>query len=154
MRARLFFCLVVLLSCVKRINPDPGDSRTSVSGVPLRFGQPQELPEGTQIIWDFADGTPPQQGATVVHAFQKAGVYTVVETVRDKDGQSRTARTHASIRKREIPMAVPADVRASLIVPSPWTRLAVHREVAAKLSLIPLFDEVARTATDALGFDV
>ena len=44
MRTRLFFCLLLAISCVKRINPDPGDSRTTVSGVPLRFGQPQQLP--------------------------------------------------------------------------------------------------------------
>jgi hypothetical protein len=99
MRTRLFCCLMVLLSCVKRINPDPGDSRTSVSGVPLRFGQPQELPEGTQIIWDFADGTPPQQGVTVVHAFQRASVYTVVETVRDRTAR-RTARTRVDPQAR------------------------------------------------------
>ena len=154
MRTSLVFCLLVLLSCAKRINPDPGGSRTSYSGVWLRFGQPQELPEGTQLLWDFGDGTPPQEGATVVHAFPRAGVYTVVETVRDKDGQTRSARTHVAVLKRTVPMAVPADVRASLMVPSPWTRIAVHREVAAKLSLGSFFDEVARTVGDAAGFDV
>ncbi len=154
MRTRLFFCLLLAVSCVKRINPDPGDSRTTVSGVPIRFGQPQELPEGTQIVWDFGDGTPAQQGASVVHAFPKPGVYTVVETVRDKDGQTRSARTHAAILKRPVPMALPADLRASLLVPSPWARLAVHREVAGKLALGGFFDDAARGASDALGFDV
>jgi hypothetical protein len=154
MRTPLICCLLVLLSCAKRINPDPGDSRTTYSGVWLRFGQPQELPEGTQILWDFGDGTPAQQGATVVHAFPRAGVYTVVETVRDKDGQSRSARTHVAALKRTVPMAVPADVRASLLVPSPWARIASHREVAAKLSLGSVFDEVARTVSEAAGFDV
>jgi len=82
MRTRLLCCLLVLLSCAKRINPDPGGSRTTWSGVPVRFGQPQEIPEGTQILWDFGDGAPPQQGVSVVHAYPRAGVYTVVETVR------------------------------------------------------------------------
>src|SRR3954468_3354025 len=154
MRTSLVCCLLVLLSCAKRINPDPGDSRTTYSGVWLRFGQSQELPEGTQILWDFGDGTSPAQGATVVHAFPRAGVYTVVETVRDKDGQSRSARTHVAVLKRTVPMAVPADVRASLLLPSPWTRIAAHREVAAKLSLGAVFDEIARTVGDAVGFDV
>ena len=147
-------CLLVLLSCAKRINPDPGESRTSYSGVPLRFGQPQEIPEGTQILWDFGDGTPQQTGATVVHTFPRAGVFTVVETVRDKDGQTRTARTHVVALKRAVPMAVPADVRAALLVPSPWARMAVHREVAGKLSLGSFFDDVAGTVSDAAGFDV
>lgn len=154
MRTRLLCCLLVLLSCAKRINPDPGASRTTYSGVSLRFGEPQEVPEGTQILWDFGDGTPPQQGASVVHAFPRAGVYTVVESVRDKDGQIRSARTHVAVLRRPVPMAVPPDVRASLLVPAPWARMAVHREVAAKLSLGSFFDEVARAVSEAVGFDV
>jgi PKD domain-containing protein len=154
MRTRLLCCLFVLLSCTKRITPDPGGSRTTYSGLSLLFGEPQELPEGTQILWEFGDGTPAQQGASVVHAFPRAGVYTVLETVRDKDGQTRSARTHVAVLRRTVQMAVPADVRAALLVPAPWARMPVHREVAAKLSLGSLFDEVARTVSEGVGFDV
>jgi len=154
MRTRQLCCLLVLLSCAKRINPDPGGSRTTWSGVPVRFGQPQEVPEGTQILWDFGDGAPPQQGVSVVHAYPRAGVYTVVETVRDKDGQTRSARTHVAVLRRTVPMAVPPDVRAAFMVPSPWARMAVHREVADKLALGTLFGDLARALSEGTGFDV
>ena len=98
MRTRLLSLLAVAVavSCVKRINPDPGEQRTTLSGLFLRFGEAQEVPEGTKILWDFGDGTPQQEGATVMHAFPRAGVFTVVETILDKDGKSRTARTHVT----------------------------------------------------------
>src|SRR3977135_1365021 len=104
MRTRLLCCLLVLLSCAKRINPDPGGSRNHCTGGPVACGQPQEIPEGTQILWDFGDGTPPQQGVSVAHAYPRAGVYTVVETVRDKDGQTRSARTHVVALRRVVPL--------------------------------------------------
>src|SRR6185295_6923125 len=98
MRARLLICLVALLACVKRITPDPGGARTTYSGVTLRFGE--------------------QQAASVVHAFPRSGVYTVVETIRDKDGQTRSARTHVTALRETVQMAVPADARAALMVPA------------------------------------
>lgn len=156
MRTALVFCAVLLAAgCVKRVAPSPGEDRTILSGVPLRFGQAQELPEGTTITWDFGDGTPPQTGAVVDHAFPHAGagVYTVVETVHDKDGQVRSARTHVVALRRSVPMAVPADVRAVLMMERPWERVQVHREVAGKLSLGAFFDEVAGTVSEAAGFD-
>ena len=119
MRARLLICLVALLACVKRITPDPGGARTTYSGVTLRFGEQQAVPEGTRILWDFGDGTPEQEGASVVHAFPRSGVYTVVETIRDKDGQTRSARTHVTALRETVQMAVPADARAALMVPTP-----------------------------------
>jgi hypothetical protein len=154
MRIRLLCCLLVAVSCAKRINPDPGADRTTYSGVWLRFGEAQEVPEGVQILWDFGDGTAPGAGPTVNHAFPRAGVYTVVETVQDKDGQTRTARTHVTALKRTVPMAVPADVRATLMVPAPWKRMAVYREVAARLSLGATLDELARAIGGGAGFDV
>src|SRR5260370_13893988 len=154
MRTRLVLCAVLLTAgCVKRVAPSPGEDRTTLSGVSLRFGQPQELPEGTTITWAFGDGTPPQTGAVVDHAFGDAGVYTVVETVHDKDGQVRTARTHVVALRRSVPMAVPADVRGVLMMERPWERVQVHREVAGKLSLGAFFDEVARTVSEAAGFN-
>src|SRR6266478_5946260 len=124
MRTRLLLCLLVLLSCAKRINPEPGESRTTYSGVPVRFGEQQQIPEGAEILWDFGDGTPQEKGASVIHAFPRAGVYTVVETIRHADGQTRSAR------------------------------MPVHREIAAKLSLDAALAELARSVSEAAGFDV
>ena len=83
MRIRLLCCLVVAVSCAKRINPEPGNDRTGYSGVWLRFGEAQEVPEGVQVLWDFGDGSPQIAGPTVNHAFPHAGVYTVVETIKE-----------------------------------------------------------------------
>ncbi|HTO98018.1 MAG TPA: PKD domain-containing protein [Myxococcales bacterium] len=154
MRIRLSCCLLLALSCAKRINPDPGADRTTYSGVWIRFGEAQPVPEGVQVLWDFGDGTAQGQGVSVTHAFPRAGVYTVVETIRDKDGQSRTARTHVTALKRTVQMAVPGDVRAVLLVPSPWQRMAVHRESADRLSVGALLDEMARAVGAGAGFDV
>jgi len=151
---RVVFCLLVLLSCVKRITPDPGGDRTTYAGVPLRFGEAQQVPEETRIFWDFGDGRPPQQGPSVVHSFSRAGVYTVVETIKDKDGQVRSSRTHVTALRRTVPMALPGDVRAALLVGTPWLRMAVHREVAAKLSMGSFFDDLARSVSEGAGFDV
>jgi hypothetical protein len=153
MRTRLFCCLLVLLSCAKRINPEPGESRTTYSGVPLRFGEQQQVPQGAEILWEFGDGTQ-EKGASVVHAFPRAGVYTVVETIRHPDGQMRSARTHVVALRRPVPMAVPPDVRASLLVATPWARMPLHREIAAKLSLDAALNELARSVSEAAGFDV
>lgn len=155
MRHLPLVCLAAVLatSCIKRVAPSPGEDRNTLSGVPLRFGQPQELPEGTAISWDFGDGTQPQSGAAVGHAFPRAGVFTVVETVKDKDGQTRTARTHVVALRRPVPMAVPGDARAVLYMERPWGRVTTHREVAGKLSLGAFFDEAARMVSEAAGFD-
>jgi hypothetical protein len=154
MRTRLLCCLLLALSCAKRINPDPGADRTTYSGVWLRFGEPQQVPEGVEVLWDFGDGSPQKAGPAVIHAFPRAGVYTVVETIKDKDGQTRSARTHVTALKRTVPMAVPAGVRAALMIPSPWKRMAVHREVAARLSLGGALEELSRALGGGAGFDV
>src|SRR5437868_1951857 len=143
MRIGLLFCAAAILatSCIKRVAPNPPDERTTVNGVPLPFSERAELPEGTQVVWDFGDGTPPVTGAQVQHVFARAGVYTIVETIQDKDGQSRSARTHVAALLRTLPMAVPGDVRAALLLPAPWKKVALHRELAGKLSLGGFFDE-------------
>jgi hypothetical protein len=154
MRARLLICVIAILACVKRITPDPGGTRTAYSGVALRFGEQQAVPEGTRILWDFGDGTPEQEGPSVVHVFRRSGVYTVVETIRDKDGQTRSARTHVTALRQTVQMAVPADARAALMVPTPWSRMAIHREVAAKLSMAGFLDDLAGSVSAVVGFDV
>jgi hypothetical protein len=143
----------LLCSCVKRVAPDPGDDRRTLSGVPLAFGQAGGLPEGSEAQWDFGDGTPKATGASVLHAFPHAGVFTVIETIVDHDGQSRSGRTHVIAARRDVAMAVPEHVRSVLLAQRPWARIEVHRAVAEKLSLGPLFDQVAKTIADAAGFD-
>jgi hypothetical protein len=155
MRTRLLCCVAAALatSCIKRVSPTPPDERTTYSGIALPFGQQGEIPEGSTVIWDFGDGTPPVTGLRVSHAFGPAGVYTIVETIQDKDGQTRTARTHVAALLRTLPMAVPGDVKAALLLPSPWTKVPLHREVAGKLALGNFFDEMARSVSVAAGFD-
>src|SRR3954462_13326706 len=107
MRTRLSTVAAALLlcSCIKRVNPDPGGDRSAVSGAWLRFGQEEALPEGSEAQWDFGDGTPQQKGVAVTHAFPRAGVYTVVETIVDKDQKTRSARTHVAVLRRDVAMA-------------------------------------------------
>ena len=156
MRNRLLLGVAAVLasSCIKRVAPTPPDERSSTSGAPLAFAESAELPEGSQVIWDFGDGTPPVAGARINHAFLRAGVYTIIETIQDKDGKTRTARTHVVAKLRALPMAVPGDVRAALLLPSPWAKVPLHRQVAGKLGLGGFFDEVARTVSEAAGFEV
>ena len=154
MRNRFLLCAAFLLasSCIKRVAPDPGADRAAYAAVPIAFGQREAVPEGSEVVWDFGDGTQ-ATGMQVTHAFPRAGVYTIVETIRDKDATTRTARTHVVAARRTVPMAVPGDVRAALMLPAPWKKVALHREIAGKLSLGAFFDEVARTVSDAAGFD-
>jgi hypothetical protein len=155
MPTRLLRCALAVLaaSCVKRVAPSPGADRTVYAGTPVAFGEPANVPEGTEIIWDFGDGTPPAKGPQVRHAFPRAGVYTIVETVKDKDGEVRTARTHIAALRRSVPMAVPGDVRAALVLEHPWSKIPVHREVAGKLALGNFFDDMAHAISEAIGFD-
>jgi PKD repeat protein len=144
---------VLVCSCIKRVAPNPGEDRRAWSGAAVRFGQAEELPEGTEAQWDFGDGTPQAKGTVVAHAFPRAGVYTVVETIVDKDAKSRSARTHVIVVRRDVAMAVPAQIRAVLLAQKPWAHVDVHRQVAQKLSLGSVFDEVAQSIADAAGFD-
>jgi|GEM_PF-1309027 len=153
MRKALIVALVFSAACVKRIAPSAGEDRTALSGVVQQFGQAQEVPEGTKISWDFGDGTAPASGPSVSHAFPRAGAFTVTQTVTDRDGQERRSMAQATVLRRSVPMAVPPDVRAALILAYPWSRIAVHQAVANRLALRPVFDETARAFNEALGFD-
>ncbi len=152
---RLLLCAALCLasSCIKRVAPGAIDDRVTTSGVPATFGQPRALPDGTQVLWDFGDGTPQATGAEVVHAFPHAGAFTITQTLRDRDGQKRTATAHATVKARTVAMAVPADVRGALVVPRPWGRLSQHRRTAERLALGSFYDEVVRTLSEGLGFD-
>ena len=155
MRNRLLLCVAAVLAsaCIKRVGPTTIEERTATSGQPLAFNEPADLPEGSQVVWDFGDGTPPGTGPRVSHAFLRAGIFTIVETIQDKDGKVRTGRTHVVSNLRTLTMAVPGDVRAALLVPAPWAKVPLHRQVAGKLGMGGLFDEVARTVGEAAGFD-
>ncbi|MBT8351024.1 MAG: PKD domain-containing protein, partial [Deltaproteobacteria bacterium] len=57
-------------------------------------------------IWNFADGTPHQQGARVFHTFAKGGNYPVILTVDDGTGLSNARSTSSiSVRVNEAPVA-------------------------------------------------
>ncbi len=153
---RLLLCAALCLvsACIKRVAPGALEDRVTTSGVPLTFGQPRALPDGAQVLWDFGDGTPQASGPVVEHAFPHAGAFTITQTVRDKDGQQRTSSAHATVKARTVAMAIPADARGALVVPRPWARLQQHRRTAERLSLGGFYDEVVRTLSDGLGFDV
>ncbi|MFL5312851.1 MAG: PKD domain-containing protein, partial [Myxococcales bacterium] len=145
--------LLSCAACARHVTPAPGEDRTVVSGVPVAFGSEQDLPKGTRVVWDFGDGAPPAEGSRVEHAFPRAGVYRVTETVVDPGGQKLTAAVKATVLRRAVPAAIPPDVRAAWVQERAWDRVAVHRATAAKLALTDMFDETAAELSDALGFD-
>ena len=154
MRIRLACAAALLLAaCVKRVAPSAVEDRTVVSGVPTEFGSPADLPEGARIEWDFGDGTPPAAGPAVKHAFPRSGTFTVTEAVVDPDGQKRSTTAKVTVLRRSVPSALPNDARAALIEEMPWRRMALHRETATRLGMRDVFDDTARTLSDALGFD-
>lgn len=153
MRLALAACAALLCAaCVKRIAPSAGDDRTVGSGVPQRFGEDQEVPSGTTVTWDFGDGTPPQPGAQVVHAFPRAGAFVVTETVRTGSEQ-RTSSARITVLRRTVPRAVPADARGAFIAERPWVRARLARAVARRMGLGDLYDETASAVNEAVGFD-
>lgn len=153
MRLALAACAALLCaSCVKRIAPSAGDDRTVGSGIPQRFGSDQEVPAGTTVTWDFGDGTPPQPGPQVLHAFPRAGNFVVTETVRTAEGL-RSSTAHVTVLRRSVPMAVPADVRGVFIAQKPWARAKVARAAARRMGLGDLYEETVGTVNDAIGFD-
>jgi PKD repeat protein len=144
--------LLVCAACAHRVTPSAGGDRTVVSGVPVVYGSEQQPPKGTRVVWDFGDGTPEVEATRVEHAFPRAGTFRVTQTVTS-DGEKQSAMSTATVLRRPVAAAVPADVRAVWIQEHPWDRVALHRATAAKLGLADVFDETARELSDALGFD-
>jgi hypothetical protein len=136
-----------------RVGAYAGEDRTVQSGVPVKFTGPAELPEGTQVLWDFGDGTQ-AKGTVVEHSFPRAGQFTVTQTILDKDGEKRTATARVSVLRRSVPMAVPPDARAALVAQWPWARVSMQREIAARLGLRDFYESIARNLSEAVGFDV
>ncbi|MFL5251135.1 MAG: PKD domain-containing protein, partial [Myxococcales bacterium] len=143
---------LVCVACVKRVAPSAVEDRTVVSGVPTSFGSPADLPAGVKITWDFGDGTPQVSGPTATHAFPRAGAFTLTETV-DQGGEKQSVTAKVTVLRRAVASAVPGDARAALIQEMPWHRMALHRETATRLGMRDVFDDTARTLSDALGFD-
>jgi hypothetical protein len=143
---------LVCVACVKRVAPSAVEDRTVVSGVPTSFGAPADLPQGVKITWDFGDGTPPVSGPAATHAFPRAGAFTLTETV-DQGGEKQSVTAKVTVLRRAVASAVPGDARAALIQEMPWHRMALHRETATRLGMRDVFDDTARTLSDALGFD-
>src|SRR3954470_19970962 len=154
MRIRLACAAALLLAaCVKRVAPSAVEDRTVISGVPTEFGSSADLPEGARIEWDFGDGTPKVAGPVVSHSFPRSGTFTMTETVVDPDAQKRSITAKVTVLRRSVPSALPSDARAALIQEMPWRRMALHRETATRLGMRDVFDDTARTLSDALGFD-
>jgi hypothetical protein len=148
-------CAALLLcaACARRVAPAPGEDRTVASGVPVTYGSQQDLPQGTRVVWDFGDGTPPVEGSRVEHAFPRSGTYRVTQTVLTAEGEKRSASANATVLRRPVAAAVPPDVRAVWIQERPWDRVTLHRATARKLGLLDVFEESSRELSEALGFD-
>jgi PKD repeat protein len=52
---------------------------------------------GANYSWDFGDGSPKTTGPSVVHAYHKAGTYSVTLTVIDRGGNSATLSQTISV---------------------------------------------------------
>ena len=147
-------CVLGSIGCIKRIAPAPGEARSATSGEPVTFTGPQDaLPEGSQVHWEFGDGSPEAAGPEVSHAFPRAGRFTVTQSIVDKDGERRRATTSVLVKRRGVAAAVPADARAALILERPWARVAVPREAARRAGFGEFFDQTAHDVSAAFGFD-
>ncbi len=154
MRIRLLCCAVLFssLACIHRVAPGATPIASAPAGTEVKLGEPQLLPEGTSVHWQFGDGTPEQVGAQVTHVFPHAGDFTVVETVQDKDGEKRSLELHAMITRRGVAQAIPADARSALILERPWARFEVQRKAAERVGLGELFHQTDRDFSDLFGF--
>ena len=95
---------------------------------------------------------PSSIGAQVHHRFPRAGNFTVVETVEDKDGQKRSAEVQVQITRRAVASAVPADARSTLILERPWAHVEEQRKAAERVGLGELFNETDHEFSDLFGF--
>jgi hypothetical protein len=146
-------CVLGSIGCIKRVAPVAGEARSAASGEPLSFTGPKDLPEGSQVRWEFGDGSPEAAGPEVSHSFPRAGRFTVTQSVVDKDGEKRSATTSVLVKRRGVAAAVPADARAALILERPWARVAVQREAARRAGFGDFFDQTAHDVSAAFGFD-
>lgn len=117
-RALWTFCLVVAAlvgpGCRRAVRPEVGEARTVEAGVPVGFGS--EARDAPVVTWDFGDGTPPEQGARVSHAFPSAGTYTVRALGKgERDEVLDSARV--TVVPRPVLRAIPADAEVAVFFP-------------------------------------
>ncbi|HYG73865.1 MAG TPA: PQQ-dependent sugar dehydrogenase [Planctomycetota bacterium] len=63
-------------------------SSVAAAGVPVLFSATASSPSALSWNWNFGDGTESSQAESVSHVYTQAGVYTVVLTLVDDQGQS------------------------------------------------------------------
>ncbi|HYO59443.1 PKD domain-containing protein [Archangium sp.] len=111
-----FFLVAVALvgpGCRRAVRPEVGGERTVEAGVPVGFGS--EARDAPVVRWDFGDGSPPQQGARVSHAFPRAGTYPVRALEKDKDEVLASATV--TVVPRPVLRAIPADAEVAVFFP-------------------------------------
>ncbi|WP_257458740.1 PKD domain-containing protein [Archangium lipolyticum] len=118
LRALTVFCLVAAAlvgsGCHRAARPEAGGARTVEAGVPESFGS--EAPDAPVVTWDFGDGSPPQQGARVSHAFPRAGTYTVRALEKDKKDEV-LASAQVTVVSRPVLRAIPAEAEVAVYFP-------------------------------------
>lgn len=68
--------LLLSTGCFRTVRQSLGGDRQVDTGVPATFGS--EHPDAATLTYDFGDGTPPQTGKLVKHAYAQPGRYRVV----------------------------------------------------------------------------
>ncbi|MFL5355230.1 PKD domain-containing protein [Archangium sp.] len=111
-----FFLVAVALvgpGCHRAVKPELGGERTVEAGVPVDFGS--EAKDAPVVRWDFGDGSPPQQGARVSHAFPRAGAFPVRALEQKKDEVLGSATV--TVVPRPVLRAMPADTEFAIFFP-------------------------------------
>lgn len=99
--------------CHRAVKPELGGERTVEAGVPVDFGS--EAKDAPVVRWDFGDGTPPQQGARVSHAFARAGAFQV-RALEQKEDEVLGSAT-VTVVPRPVLRAIPADAEVAIFFP-------------------------------------
>lgn len=111
----VFLVAVTLVAsgCHRAVKPEMGGERTVEAGVPVDFGS--EAKDAPVVRWDFGDGSPPQQGARVSHAFPRAGAFQVRALEQKKDEVLGSAKV--TVVPRPVLRAMPADAEVAIFFP-------------------------------------
>jgi hypothetical protein len=119
---RPFARLVVLLlltvavgplgsGCRRAVRPDLGQDRAVEAGVPVELGSREE--GASAVTWEPGDGTAPQTGPRLTHAYARPGTYTVLARHEGEE----VGRVQLTVVPRPVLRAVPAGVQSVLWVP-------------------------------------
>ena len=126
--------------CRRMVKPEPGGDRTVEAGVPVAFGS--EAADAAEVLWDFGDGTPPQRGQRLEHAFPRSGTF----TVRALEKEEVLASARLTVVPRAVLRAIPEDVEAVVFFPQMRGNVQPMLDFASRL----LGEEQARQALSAL----